>query len=145
MLSIRTVRGVIVLSGALLFTALLAAAKDGRDFAGFYSLTDVDEQDGQVRVTLNLQLFNYSDADIQGAVVVVREAAGVTEFGRFAAIRVWRNGHDVVLSRTLTVPRAEYERWSTRRQPGVCIAYTDHGGQEWTQTAQLNRVAAIPF
>jgi hypothetical protein len=49
-------------------TALLSAAwpavvrgEDGRDFAGFYDVTDVVEAGGQVSLTLTVQVFNYDD------------------------------------------------------------------------------------
>ncbi len=51
-----------------------AGAKDGRDFSGYYSLTNVTEKGGQVEFTLALQLFNYSGADLKQAVVTVRRS-----------------------------------------------------------------------
>ena len=51
-----------------------AGAKDGRDFAGYYSLTNAAEKGGAVELTLALQLFNYSGADLKQAVVTVRES-----------------------------------------------------------------------
>ena len=59
----------------MLFTAA-AGAKDGRDFAGYYSLTNVAEKGGAVELTLALQLFNYSGADLKQAVVTVRSSPG---------------------------------------------------------------------
>jgi hypothetical protein len=75
----------------VLFTAP-AVAKDGRDFAGHYSLTNVTEKGSQVEFMLALQLFNYSGADLQQAVVTVRASfPGPGVLGSFAPIKLWRS------------------------------------------------------
>jgi hypothetical protein len=130
---------------AMALTALTAVAKDGRDFAGHYSLTSVNEKGSQVELTLALQLFNYSGADLKQAVVTVRSsppAPGV--LGSFAPIKLWRSGSDVVVRQQLTIPRDEFERWSTRTQPAVFIGYRDEDGHTYRRWAQLSRRPIIP-
>jgi len=140
MLSTRSIRVVIaVLFATLLLAAVQAIAKDGRDFAGFYSLAGVAEQGDAVRVTLELQLFNYSGADLKDAVIAVRQSPGLPDLGSFAPIPHWRSGHDVAVSRQFTVPRREFEQWSTHGQPDVVVTHTDSDGQTWRGTAQLTQ------
>ena len=123
-----------------------ATAKDGRDFAGFYSLTNASGDGGQVRVTFSAQLFNYSGADIQNASVSLGEThPGSQVLGTYAPIEFWRNGAATVLCIHFTVPQEEYQRWDARRQPTVIISYRDEQGRAWQRTAQINRRPSIPL
>lgn len=127
----------------MLFTGT-AGAKDGRDFAGYYSLTDVAGKGGAVELTLALHLFNYSGADLKQAVVTVRPSPGPGLLGSFAPIKVWRNGSDVVMRQQITMPRDVFERWSPRNQPAVFIGYSDENGHSYQRPAQLSRRPMIP-
>jgi len=138
--STRSIRVVIAaLFAALLLAGAPAIAKDGRDFAGFYSLSSVAQQGDAVRVTLELQLFNYSGADLRDAVIAVRQSPGMADLGSFAPVPLWRDGHDVVVGRQFTVPRSEFEQWSTHGQPNVVVLHTDSDGQPCRGTAQLTQ------
>lgn len=122
-----------------------AGAKDGRDFAGYYSLTNVSENGGQVELTITMQLFNYSGADLQQAVVTVQSSApGPNALCSFAPIKLWRNGGDVFLSQRINIPRAQLERWSNRTTPAVFIAPGGENGFAHRRPAQLSRRPMIP-
>jgi hypothetical protein len=137
--------GIFALSAlSILFTGL-AGAKDGRDFAGHYSLTDVTEKGGQVELTLTLQLFNYSSADLKQAVVTVRSPHPIPlVLTSFAPIKLWSRGSDVVVSQHLTIPLGEYQRWSARTQPRVFVGYSGDDGHAMQGWAQLTRLPMIP-
>jgi|HubBroStandDraft_1064217.scaffolds.fasta_scaffold15022_3 hypothetical protein len=143
--SVRIFRSAIAALLGVLLLAAAGAAKDGRDFAGVYSLTNVAEQNGKIQATLTLQLFNYSGDDLEQAIVVVRGSnPGSDVLAAFAPIVVWRKGTEVTISQQVTVPREEFERWGARRQPSIAIVER-HGGREWQRTAQVNRRATIPL
>src|ERR1700730_8488700 len=90
----------------VLLGTVTVMAKDGRDFAGTYGFTDVQEQGDMVQLTLHLRLFNNSDADIKGAVIVLREGwTGVALRGSFPTVKVWAKNHDVQLSQQFTIPK----------------------------------------
>jgi hypothetical protein len=133
------------LMGALLAVFLLgtitatATAKDGRDFAGVYGFTDVKEQGDTVQLTLHLRLFNNSEADIKGAVIVLMEGpTGLSLRGNFPTVKVWRRNKDVKLSQQFTVPMREYQDWlRPPAQPNVVIIYQDAHGQTWQKGAQM--------
>jgi hypothetical protein len=55
-------------------SAITLVAKNGRDFAGFYSLDKIVDQGGQVSGTLTFRLYNYSGTDLKQAMVTVRES-----------------------------------------------------------------------
>ena len=134
------------------FTALLtmltlvpAAPKDGRDFAGHYSLANVHDLGSQVEVTLSLRLFNHSGGDLQQAVVTVRPShPGPEVLGTFAPVELWRSGTDVVVRQQLTIPREEFERWSTHTPPAVFVGYSAEDGHQIRRWAQLSRLPIIP-
>lgn len=130
---------------AAVLTSVTAVAKDGRDFAGHYSLTNVTDKGGQVELTLALRLFNYSGADLKQAVVTVRSPRlGPGVLGSFPPIKLWRSGSDIVVTQQLSIAREEYQLWSTRTQPGVFVGYSDEEGHEYRRWAQLSRRPAIP-
>jgi hypothetical protein len=122
-----------------------AHAKDGRDFAGFYSLTNITEKGGQVELTVGFQLFNYSGAELQNAVVTVQSTApGPDALATFAPIKLWPSGGDVFLSQRITIPRAQLARWSNRATPAVFIAPGGENGFAHRRPAQLSRRPMIP-
>lgn len=124
---------------AILLSAVGLTAKDGRDFAGSYGFTDVQEQGDKVQLTLHLRLHNFSDADIKGAVVTLREGStGVGLWGSFPVVKLWQKNREVKLSQQFTVPRREYEDWlRPPAQPNVVIMYQDADGHTWQKGAQM--------
>ena len=128
-----------------LFATVPAVAKDGRDFAGFYSLTDINEKADQVQVTLTLQLFNYSGVDLNQVVIHVRQSSPeAAALATFAPIQHWRNGQDVVVSQAFTVGRVEFEQWSTHGQPNIFVLHSDEDGQTLRQSVQLTQRPQVP-
>jgi len=129
------------LMGAALSILLLGTvtAKDGRDFAGSYGVTNVQEQGDVVHLMLHVRLYNNSDADIKGAVVILREGpTGVSLRGSFPTVKVWQKSHGVQLSQEFTVPKREYEDWmQPPAQPNVVVIFQDASGHTWQRTAQL--------
>jgi hypothetical protein len=123
----------------LLLGTMTVMAKDGRDFAGTYGFTEVQEQGDMVHLTLHLRLFNYSDTDIKGAVVVLQEGPpGVALRGNFPTVKVWHKNRDVQLVQEFTVPKREYQDWlQPPAQPNVFIIYQDANGRTWQRGAQM--------
>lgn len=133
-----------VLFTVAVLTSVNASAKDGRDFAGHYSLTSVTDKGSEVELQLALQLFNYSGADLKQAVVTVRESApkpGVV--GTFAPIKLWHNGKDIVVKQQVTISQEEFRRWTSRGQPAVFIGYRNEEGRPTLRFAQLSRSPII--
>ncbi len=122
-----------------LLSAVAATAKDGRDFAGTYGFTEVQEQGEMVHLTLHLRLFNYSDTDIKGAVVTLQGGPGeIALRGNFPTVKVWHKNRDVQLVQEFTVPKREYQDWlQPPAQPNVVIIYQDGSGQTWQKGAQM--------
>ena len=141
----RLVRALLL--GAALSILLLGtvAAKDGRDFAGSYGFTDVQEQGDMVHLTLHVRLFNNSDADIKGAVVILREGpSGVALRGNFPTVKIWHKNHDVQLAHEFTVSKREYQDWlQPPAQPNVVVIYQDANGQTWQKGAQMRPQPAL--
>ena len=131
---------------AIAWLSTAAFAKDGRDFAGFYSLTNAIVDGDQVRVTLSLRLSNYSGADLKDASIAVRAAFPATEIvGTYSPIDMWRDGADQAFAIHLTVPRGEYQTWDERHQPAIIIINRNEEGRELQRAAQVSRRAQIPL
>jgi len=133
----------------LLFAALVltttAFGKDGRNFGGQFNLAGVAEKGDYVQMTLALQIFNYSGAELKQAVVTLREShPASTVIQIFDPIPAWAVDKSVTLTRQVTITRDEYLRWTASGQPNVSVAYRDAGGRQWEWTAQLN-LRPTPF
>src|SRR5579863_332596 len=108
----------------VLLTALATFAKDGRDFAGYYSFSGVTQQSNEVKLTLTVQVFNYSDADIKQASVVLHQSdPGMTVQGAFPPVKVFHNQSDLRLSQEFSVPREEYQRWQNGLVPRLMVHF----------------------
>jgi hypothetical protein len=131
---------------ALAIGVSVASAKDGRDFAGFYSLTNPIADGDRVHVTVTLQLFNYSGSDLHDVAVAIRSTPPEpVVHGTYSAIGEWRDGTDVKFVMHLTVPRGEYKLWGGRTQPGVYILHRDEEGRAREHAAQVSRRPGIPL
>jgi len=128
-----------VVLGTLLLGAITATASGGRDFAGVYSLSNVQLSGDTVHLTLHVRLSNYSNADIKGAIVTLMQgppAAGLR--GSFSTIQLWHKNQEVKLSGQFTISKREYEDWTRAPgQPNIVILYQDATGQTWTKSAQM--------
>jgi hypothetical protein len=136
----------------LLCLALVALAKDGRDFAGFYALSNVSEQGDKVEFTMTVQVSNYSDfGDIKSPVIALlvpgssspdnRELRDLQEFN---AVKLLPAKHDVTVSGKFAVSKTEFESWSKRGgSPKVVVIYED-SGRTLRQHVQLSRRSILP-
>jgi hypothetical protein len=125
------------LFATLLLTTVTAFAKDGRDFAGSYNLSNAQEQGDQMRVTLNFQVQNLSNADVKNAVLTLRQNTGTVLVGETKPIKLLRDRGVAIVSRRFTVSRIEYEHWLQGSQPAVFIVYHDAKGTRWERYVQL--------
>ena len=145
-----------VLPCLVLCLALVAQAKDGRDFAGFYALSSVTQAEGKgaeadraatVGVTLTVQIFNYSDlGDIKAPVLALLESGpSQALLGKFGAVKVLPAKHDVIVSGHFIVPKEAFQSWSRRGgSPKVVVMYRDAVGRTLRQNVQLSRRPMLP-
>lgn len=126
-----------ILAGLFLSFAALAPAKDGRDFAGFYELTDVSELGDDYQLTFTARVFNYSDADVNNASLFLQDASepGKT-YATFTGVYM-HDRENVRLSSLVTVPRREYKSWLQGRSPALEIQFTDPSGKTVRRRVEL--------
>ena len=132
----------VVVSCLVLALASLASAKDGRDFAGFYALSNVQDLNGgqavsaesgtsddpkadrmaKVSLTLSVDVFNNGEmGDIHKPVILLLASGpSHTKLGKFGAIKVLPSKRDAIVSGQFTVSREEWKR-------GATVA----GGRRW--------------
>src|SRR5580658_9991856 len=90
----------------LLCLALAALAKDGRDFAGFYALSNISGQSDKVEFTMTVQISNYSDlGDIKIPIIALLvpgssspEKRELRDLQEFNAVKMLPAKHDVTVS-----------------------------------------------
>jgi hypothetical protein len=120
-----------------------ALAKDGRDFAGFYNVSNVVEQGDQMVITVRVQVFNNSDADVKQAVLTLRQNPGPA-LGTFPSVKLWRNHGEVRLTQQFVVPKHEFEQWHKGTQPALMVVTHDSTGQRYDRYVQLSSRPALP-
>ena len=57
----------------LAIAAVPASAKNGRDFAGYYDLTQVTDLGESFQVNFSVRLFNFGDSDVDGATLTLAD------------------------------------------------------------------------
>ena len=127
-----------LLVAALSLFPISGLSKDGRDFAGFYNVSNVVEQGDQMVLTLQVHLFNYSDADLKQAVVTLRASHPGPALAQFHPVKLWRNRTELKLAQQVIVPRHEFELWQKGTQPALFVVYHDSNGQRWERFAQIS-------
>jgi hypothetical protein len=142
---VRLSQAMLLVTLALALSVVNASAKNGRDFAGFYSVSNVVEQGDQMVVTLRVQVFNHSDVDVKQAVLTLRQSPPSPEIlGKFQTVKMWRNHGEVRLTQQFVVPKREFESWSRGAQPALMVVTHDEQGQRHDRFVQMSGRPALP-
>jgi len=135
----------LILTLALTAATPLVQAKDGRDFSGYYAVSNPQEVGGNVKFTLTVQLFNYSDADVKQPVVALLESRpGGSSMGAFPAIKLMPKKLDITVAQQFSVSKLEYDRWLSGLAPTVVVLNKDVSGRTLQRGVQLSRRPALP-
>jgi hypothetical protein len=137
----------------VLALVLSSFAKDGRDFAGFYAVSNVIEasdnagktdRTAKVEVTLAVQVFN--NGDIKAPVLALLESGpSHAMLGEFGAVKVLPAKHDVIVSGNFTMSKEAFQGWSRRGAgPKVVVMYRDDAGRTLRENVQLSRRPMLP-
>jgi hypothetical protein len=119
---------------------LPAPAKDGRDFAGSYSVKAAVVEGPSVHVTLAFNFRNYSGADIAGGTLTLLDhlQEGKT-YGSFIASAI--SDRDALqLQKDFTVTAAEYRSWLNGRTPLLVFERNDSSGHTIRRQVELVRI-----
>lgn len=121
--------------------AILSAVpvKDGRDFAGFYqelSATDLGES---LYVSLKFQIFNYSDALVNGATIRMSDHLTNQSMWSFAGVSI-EDRRSIVVSGEFTVAQSEYENWQKGGTPNLTVEFQNAQGEKIQRTVELIRM-----
>jgi len=113
-------------------------AVDGRDFAGFYRVSNVIELGDTVRLTLTVRVFNYCDADVNAATITVQDSTDpATTYGAYAGSVSVRDHESVGLSAEFTISQQEYSGWQNAGTPALRIEYRDTAGNPVRRMVEL--------
>jgi len=128
----------VTLVGIALVGIAPALAVDGRDFAGSWRVENVTDLGDEVRLTLHLRVYNYSDADVVGGTILLtdRLAPGAS-YGSFLGVDI-RDRESVGLFSDVIIPRAEYDYWAIGGHPCLHIEFTDASADAVSRTIELH-------
>jgi len=125
----------------LMLGTVMVTANNGRDFSGYFDVSDMQTQGDLVQVTLHLQLFNHGNADVKSVVVtLVDSSPSMTLRGSFAPVKVWKHQQRINLNQEFFVSQREYGEWmAAPGQPNLVIIFQDEKGNTWQRGAQISR------
>ena len=130
----------IALLGAVLGIAVSASAGTGRDFSGFYELSNVAEAPDEVSVTFTVRVFNHSDADVHDVTLTLEDPLlPDQEFGTLQSTFIGSGG-SIVLRGDFVLPAREYESWQKGVPPTLRIEFSTAA-----EASQRGRVELIPM
>ncbi len=127
--------------GVILSTILISGggwtlAVDGRDFAGFYELTNVVEDPHLVTFTFTERTFNYSGEDVAEATIILENSLFLDEYAAF--LDVWIPDQGAIrLQGDLIIPREEYDFWQQGASPSLVVEFQDGDGNWRRQGIEL--------
>jgi hypothetical protein len=143
----RNFRNGWIVSAALVVAGLACgglARGNGREFSGFYRISDASVSGETVSLTLTLRLSNHSGADVSNATVLLRDwILPSRNYGTFASVNV-AAGRTVQLSGTFQVPQHEYQSWQQGRHPFLMIEYADAAGNKVRRPIEIARGPVRP-
>jgi hypothetical protein len=131
---------------------LVGFAKEGRDFVGFYAVSNVRplgespdtshaaNRASAVNLTLTIRLFNYSDqGDINQPVIeLLGSEISPIVAGQFNWVKSLPGRHSAIVSGQFTVTRAEYQSWGHHGAgPIVMVQYKGESGRIFSRKVQL--------
>ena len=119
---------VLAASSALLVLAPGASADEGRDFSAFYDLGEATEMGDEVAVSVTLEIFNHSPADVHDANLILEDELLLDEQYGTAWAGFLGSHESVTASAELVVPLWVYEGWLDGLPPTVTIEFTDAAG-----------------
>jgi hypothetical protein len=126
---------------ATLSLAISAAARTGRDFAGFFDVSGVHEQGDFVQFTLHLKLANQGDEDARNVIVTLMDSTPLaTMHGNFQPVKVWKPRQFLELSQEFSIPKSEFNQWMRpAAQPNLVVLYQDSHGKTLQLGLQVSR------
>jgi hypothetical protein len=115
-------------------------ADDGRDFAGFYELTDVVDRGVDVSLTLTVRIFNYSGGDVTSARVIVDDSLlPGRDYGSFPPIDLGYLASGRIAG-SFVVSGLEYQSWDGSA-PRLSVEFIDSNGQPVRRSIELLRIS----
>jgi hypothetical protein len=140
----------VVVVALLALAATPVLAKGLREFAGFYRILQATNLGNTVEVRISLRVFNYSEADVQNATILLTSClphapwageAWEKEQPSFQGVALRAKEHRAVapLEATFTVPALEYALWLKGAQPHFVIYYQDASGEPHHREIELMR------
>ena len=125
------------------FAAITANAvgSNGREFSGYFDLSDVQQQGDLVQVTLHLKLFNHGEADAHSVIVALIDSSPtMTVRGNFQPVKVWKSGQFIEMSQQFSVTQREFNEWMTTPiQPNLLVFFQDATGRTLQRGIQVSR------
>lgn len=103
-------------------------SKEGRDFAGYYAVSDVSDSGQDVRLKLSLRVFNFSGDTVHGATITLQDSVLLgTAYATISGDTIPEDG-SINLVANITLPQGEYELWLSGGTPRLDITYQNGSG-----------------
>ena len=140
MLFLRSTARRVLLAAFVL--APVAAHGAGSDYSGRFECTQVTEGDQLVSMTFEMSVVSHRDVEISGATVTLLDASDpAVVYAEFGALQL-SPGVDVPLMATVSLGRAEWDRWRSGAPPRVRLEATAADGTDLGAMVDMVQVSA---
>jgi len=121
-----------------LFAVVQITAENGRDFAGFYDLTEVSDLGDTVQANFRVRVLNYSGADVTSATVTLESSLVLAqEYGSFYAVSIADRNSAFLKPLYITLSKQEHDSWRQGRRPSLHVEYVGQSGQTLRRPVEL--------
>jgi hypothetical protein len=126
----------------LLIASPPVLAQEGREFAGFYALSDVIESGDVCLLTLHLQVFNFGAADVNYGTITLKDSLLLAaSYGSYPAVFLPAGGF-ARLTADVLVPARLYQEWQQGGQPRLSLEFKAADGSPLWRRIEL---ASLPL
>lgn len=129
--------GIILLVG-MIGGSMTAQAENGRDFAGFLSVTDVVGGTEEVTLSISLEIVNYSGVDVTNATLRIEQGFPPSTLYEFPTpIDIAYRSRTVLTAPVLVIPRQQYMQWANGTLPRLSLTFTQGSNNPRSSVVEL--------
>ena len=128
--------------GLALFQASPSARAETPSYSGRYECNEVFEGDAVVSMNFELSVVSHLDQEIVGAKVSLLDASDSSVvYAEFPVLSL-QSGVDVPLTASISLDRAEWDRWTSGAPPRVRLEAFDADGSDLSAMVEMVQISS---
>lgn len=131
-------RLIFLIAGVFVLVVPFSQASDASRISGSYRLIEKTDLGSQVRVRLELRLFNHGSPELHIQRLTLWDFSHPHRGGSQACKIVLGAGASVSTTQEFTIPRPEYELWKRGTRPRLVVEVQSARGRSSAETIRLD-------